>query len=49
VAPDFYLANVLQKEGQPLALIAEQLFKSAAVLAAVIKTSGPDASDLAPE
>lgn len=32
-----YLANVLQKEGQPTALVAESLFKYGAMLAAVIK------------
>jgi hypothetical protein len=34
-----YLANVLRKEGQPSALVAEQLFRSGALLAAVINTT----------
>jgi len=33
-----YLANVLKKEGQPSALIAEQLYRAGAILAAIIKT-----------
>ena len=44
-----YLANVLQKEGQPSALVGEQLFKSGAILAAVIKTTGLKARGLASE
>ena len=34
-----YLANVLKKEGPPAALVAEQLFKSGAILAAIIKSA----------
>jgi len=34
-----YLANVLNKEGQPTALVAEQLFESGAILAAIINSA----------
>jgi|GEM_PF-5941539 len=33
-----YLANVLNKKGQPTAMVANQLFRSGAILAAIINT-----------
>jgi hypothetical protein len=37
-----YLANVMKKEGPATALVAEELFRSGAILAGIIKMSGND-------